>query len=231
MCFVGGQQAVGGHARNRTTCDTAVSFLVLQQVLNPAIVHVMAAALTSRQVDLLDRLTDLVLAEGFAHLTLDQLAGRLHCSKTTLYALAASKDQLAAAVVAHFFRRSTALVESRVAARRAPARRVQAYLDGIAEALRPASRQFIADVAAFGPARQTYRDNAVAASGRVRELVDQAVAARAVGTVDAAFVGTWVGVTIEAIQRGEFADRAALTDADAFRELSRMVVRALAGGA
>lgn len=191
----------------------------------------MTPTLTARQGDLLDRLTDLVLAEGFAHLTLAQLAARLHCSKTTLYALAPSKDQLAAAVVAHFFRRSTALVEARVAGRRAPTRRVQAYLDGIADALRPASRRFIADVAAFGPARQTYRHNAVAASGRVRELVDEAVAAGAVGAVDAGFVGTWVGVTIEAIQRGEFDERAGLTDADAFRELSRMVVRALAGHA
>ena len=55
----------------------------------------MARTPTARQLDLLDRLTDLLLAEGFAHLTLDQMAGRLRCSKTTLYALADSKDQLA----------------------------------------------------------------------------------------------------------------------------------------
>ena len=40
-------------------------------------------------------------------------------------------------------------------------------------------------------------------------------------------MSTWVGLTIEAIQRGEFADRAGLSDAQAFRELSRLVVRAL----
>ena len=115
----------------------------------------MARTPTARQLDLLDRLTDLLLAEGFAHLTLDQMAGRLRCSKTTLYALADSKDQLAVRVVGHFFRRCTTLVEARVSARRAPRRRLEAYLDAIAEALEPASRQFITDVAAFGPTRQT----------------------------------------------------------------------------
>ena len=186
------------------------------------------STMTARQVDLLDRLTDLLLADGFAHLTLDQIAAELRCSKTTLYALASSKDQLAVRVVNNFFRRATELVEARVAVRRAPERRIEAYLDGIAEALGPASRQFIADVAGFGPARETYRDNAVAAARRVRELIDEAASAKAVASVDADFVATWIGLSIEAIQRGEFAERAGLSDAAAFGELSRLVSRALA---
>ena len=187
----------------------------------------MPSALTARQVDLLDRLTDLVVAEGFAHLTLDDLAGRLRCSKTTLYALAPSKDQLAVRVVNNFFRRATALVEARVGARRAPLRRLEAYLEAIAEALQPASRQFIDDVAGFEPTRATYQENAAAAARRVHGLIDEAAAEKAVAPVDAAFVATWVGVTIEAIQRGEFAERAGLSDAAAFGELSRLVGRAL----
>jgi hypothetical protein len=62
----------------------------------------------------------------------------------------------------------------------------------------------------------------------VRTLLEEAAAARAIAAVDATFVSTWVGLTIEAIQRGEFAERAGLSDAQAFRELSRLVVRALA---
>ena len=68
----------------------------------------------------------------------------------------------------------------------------------------------------------------MAAAARVRTLLEEAAAARAIATVDATFVSTWVGLTIEAIQRGEFAERAGLGDAQAFRELSRLVVRALA---
>lgn len=188
----------------------------------------MTSTPTARQLDLLDRLTDLLLANGFAHLTLDQIAAELRCSKTTLYALAPSKDQLAVRVVNNFFRRATELVESRVAGRRAPGRWIEAYLDGIAEALRPASRQFIADVAAFAPTRETYHANAVAAAGRVRELIAQAASAKTVAMVDADFVSTLIGLSIEAIQRGEFAERAGLSDAEAFAELSALVSRALA---
>ena len=41
----------------------------------------------ARREELLDRLVELFLAEGFRHLTLGDLAARLHCSKSTLYAL------------------------------------------------------------------------------------------------------------------------------------------------
>ena len=70
----------------------------------------------ARHSELLDALVDLLLAEGFAHLTLDELAGRLRCSKRTLYALAGSKEQLVRAVVVHFFERATTRVEAAVAA-------------------------------------------------------------------------------------------------------------------
>jgi AcrR family transcriptional regulator len=39
--------------------------------------------LTRRQAELLDQLEGLFLAEGFTRFTLDDLALRLHCSKST----------------------------------------------------------------------------------------------------------------------------------------------------
>ena len=38
----------------------------------------------ARREQLFDALEELLLAEGFAHFTLDDLAARLHCSKRTL---------------------------------------------------------------------------------------------------------------------------------------------------
>ena len=70
------------------------------------------AALTRRQAELLDQLEELFLAEGFARFTLEDLALRLRCSKSTLYALAGSKEQLAQRVIKHFFRKATAAVEA-----------------------------------------------------------------------------------------------------------------------
>ncbi|MFD6073446.1 TetR/AcrR family transcriptional regulator, partial [Amycolatopsis lurida] len=47
---------------------------------------------TARQRALLSELEAVFLAEGFSQFTLDDLAARLHCSKSTLYALAPSKE-------------------------------------------------------------------------------------------------------------------------------------------
>jgi AcrR family transcriptional regulator len=189
--------------------------------------------LTRRQAELLDRWCDLALAEGFAHLTLDDLAARLRCSKTTLYALAPSREQLAALAVTHFFKRATADVESALEADRidpGPGGRVHAYLEAIARALEPASRQFIADVAAFAPTRSIYQANAAAAAARVRDLVAEGVASGEFVDVHAGFVAELVGVAVEAIQRGDISRRTGLSDADAFSELSRVVLRGLSAG-
>ena len=58
----------------------------------------------ARRTELFEELTALLIAEGFAAFTLDDLAARLRCSKRTLYGLAGSKEQLVRAAVVHFFR-------------------------------------------------------------------------------------------------------------------------------
>ena len=47
----------------------------------------------ARRQDLLGQLVTLVLAEGFADVTLDELARRLRCSRSTLYGPAAIKER------------------------------------------------------------------------------------------------------------------------------------------
>src|SRR3954452_18420953 len=94
--------------------------------------------LTRRQAELLDQLEALFLAEGFARFTLEDLALRLRCSKSNLYTLAGSKEQLALRVVRHFFRQATEAVEAEPAQETAPSLRVTAYLTAVARALGPA---------------------------------------------------------------------------------------------
>ena len=50
--------------------------------------------LTHRQTHLRDGLVDLVLAQGFSQLTMDQFAAELNCSKRTLYGYFPSKEEL-----------------------------------------------------------------------------------------------------------------------------------------
>ena len=101
--------------------------------------------------ELLDQLEALFLAEGFARFTLDELALRLRCSKSTLYALAGSKEQLAQRVIKHFFRKATDAVEARTVTVEDPALRVTAYLTAVAAALAPAGPAFHRDLTPSRP--------------------------------------------------------------------------------
>lgn len=180
-----------------------------------------------RRAQLLDRLCELFLAEGFAHFTLDDLAAHLHCSKSTLYTLAGSKEQLAVRVVGHFFKTATAGIERSVAEAADVRTRMRTYLDAAAERLRPASRQFMADMAANPATRASYEANARAAAEHVRGYIREGVREGVFREVHAAFVAELVGSTIGAIQRGEIAERTGLSDAEAFAELSRFLLGGL----
>jgi AcrR family transcriptional regulator len=61
----------------------------------------------ARRTEILEGLIELFLAEGFSRFNLDDLATHLQCSKSTLYVVAPSKEQLITAVVRAFFRRAT----------------------------------------------------------------------------------------------------------------------------
>ncbi len=183
---------------------------------------------TPRQVALLERLVALLTAEGFADFTLDDIARRLSCSKTTLYALASSKQELVVEAVKQYFRAAEAGVEASVEAVSGPAARVTAYLTAVAEQLAPLSRAFMDDLAGFDPAADVYRRNTAAAADRIRGLIAEGIEAGAFRPVHAAFVGEMVAATMLEIQRGEMFARLELTDAEAYAELASLVLHALA---
>ena len=186
-----------------------------------------ADQLTTRQRQLVDELVDLFLTEGFARLTLDEVAARLGCSKRTLYALADSKEQLAVRAVRFFFKRSTDQVESAIARTRSPATRVTRYLEAVAEALRPAGDEFRRDLAQTAATREVYEQNTAAAATRVRQLIDEGIRAGAFRPVSAALVGEVVTATMRRITSGEIGRATGLDDAQAYAELARLVVAAV----
>jgi AcrR family transcriptional regulator len=183
---------------------------------------------TARRAALLAGLEELFLAEGFARFTLDDLAARLRCSKSTLYSLAASKEQLAVRVVAHYFKGATERVEARVADVADVRERIGGYLSGAAVELRRASARFIADVAAFAPTRDTYERNARAAADRIRGFIQQGVDDGVFRDVHATLVAEMAGLLIEGIQTGVLTGRAGVTDAEAFAGLADLLLRGLA---
>ncbi|HEY4418280.1 MAG TPA: TetR/AcrR family transcriptional regulator [Pseudonocardia sp.] len=181
----------------------------------------------ARRGQLFDALEELLLAEGFAHFTLDDLAARLHCSKRTLYALAGSKEQLVRAAVVHFFRGATERVEAALAAQADPRRRVGTYLGAVATELAPASPRFVEDVAAFPPVAEVYARNTRAAARRVQQLVDEGVAAGVFRDVHTGFVADVVTSVMVRIQQRRVAAATGLDDAEAYARLAELLLHGL----
>jgi AcrR family transcriptional regulator len=179
--------------------------------------------------ELLDRLVDLFLAEGFRRFTMSDLAGRLRCSKTTLYSLGHSKEQVTSNVVRRFFQRAATAVEERTLSETDAARRIVVYLDAVAEALRTASQAFMADLALHPPSREVYERNTELASNRVRTLIAEGVERGEFRPVHAAFVGDVVATTMARIQSGEISRQAAIDDADAYSALADLVLHGVRG--
>ncbi|WP_048876478.1 TetR/AcrR family transcriptional regulator [Saccharomonospora saliphila] len=179
---------------------------------------------TRRQRAVLDELERLFLAEGFVAFTLDDLAARLHCSKSTLYALAPSKEQLAVKVVAHFFKGAAERIEKRIADVDDAREVVRTYLAGVAAELDRASPAFMADVSAFEPARAVYELNSQAAAGRIRRFLADGVAQGVFRDVHAGLIAELAALLIEGIQTGAVRARTGVSDAEAFTALGELLL-------
>ncbi|QXJ26325.1 TetR/AcrR family transcriptional regulator [Actinomadura graeca] len=180
-----------------------------------------------RREDLVERLIEVFLDRGFAGLSVAELAAVLHCSKSTLYAVAPSREQIIVTVVRAFFRRATARVEAALDGGADPRDRVGAYLRAISDALAPASPAFFADLDAFAPAREIYQRNTAFAVRRVQGLVTEADPG---GDADAAFVGAVAGQVMESIHRGEIKARTGLDDSAAYAALASLIVARMTAG-
>jgi AcrR family transcriptional regulator len=184
----------------------------------------MPPSVTRRREELLDELVALFLAEGFRPFTLADLSARLHCSKSTLYALGQTKDQVTVNVVRRFFRAAATQVESAVPAEAAAGTRIAAYLHAIGDALRPASAAFMADLAGHAFAREIYEQNTAIAARRVGALIGEGVRTGEFRPVHASFAADTVAAAMARIQSGAVLAATGLGDADAYDELAALLL-------
>jgi AcrR family transcriptional regulator len=182
------------------------------------------SAAGGRTATLMDALIDIVLAEGFVGLQMSDLASRLNCSKSTLYSIAPSKEQLLVSIVRTFFRRATERVESAVDPAAPAIDRIHSYLSAVATELAPASPVFFADLERFAPAGDIYRTNTQIAAARVQELVLEAAPG-----IDPTFLGAVARLLMESIHRGDIARATGLDDSAAYRALAELILAGVAG--
>ena len=184
-------------------------------------------ATPDRQREIIDRLEALLLSEGFQGLTVDDIAARLQCSKSTLYAIAASKEQLVTVVVKHFFREAARRVEDNVAGVEDLAQRISVYLSSVGAEMRRMSAVCYADMVTFPVTGDIYEHNSRVAARRVHEMIDEGVKAGTFRALHASFVAESVSLLIDGIQQGALLERTGLSSGDAYEEMAQLVLAAL----
>jgi len=181
-------------------------------------------ALRPRQQAVLDITLDLILHQGFSNLSLDLLAEQARCSKSTLYTLAGSKEQLVVRCVEHYFRRAAVRIEDKLASQHSASARLRTYLLAVAQELDGASEAFLADVATHGSTRLSYQNHTHAAADRVRRIVSEGIETGEFDPVHARFLGEVTAAAMDAIERGTVAQRTSLTHAEAYAELASLTL-------
>lgn len=182
---------------------------------------------TARREDLLGQVTDIFLAEGFTSVTVDDLARRMHCSKSTLYGVGATKEQLVVAATKHFFGTEADRIEHAVTAYDDPQVKITTYLEGVAQAMRRNSPAFYADMVSYAPTAEIYTRNTARAAERIQEMIDEGVHAGVFRSTNGAFAAQVVALAIEAVQSGTLLERTGLSAAESFAQLADLLLNGL----
>jgi AcrR family transcriptional regulator len=143
--------------------------------------------LTDRQRDLLDQL-GAMFDEGFAELTMAELAARLNCSLRTLYALASSRDELVLIVVDRNLWRVGRSARSAIEPDMPPLDAIRSYLSAAHVAVMNTTEPFARDLAAVPAALRLQEAHQDYLRAVTKGLLDEALSRGDIAAIDTAAV-------------------------------------------
>lgn len=130
---------------------------------------------SDRERQLLDELEQMFFAEGFAQLSLGDLAGRLRVSRSTLYRLAPGKQELVELVIDRMFSHMGKRARAALDNLRDPAAKVAAYLGAGVSSIRAGSLQFTRDLEANPGTRAVYDRHQAIGMEMLEALVEEGI--------------------------------------------------------
>lgn len=184
--------------------------------------------LSVRQQELLDDLERVILDEGFRRLTIEQLAGRLRCSRRTLYQIAPSKDDLVLLVLDRLMRRMGRRAADRVRELDDPAGRLWAYMITTNAEIRKGSRELWADVAAQPAVRRLVDDHYRYAASVAGRLISDGVQRGSFRAVSTDLVAEVLAATLQRLQDPEVLVRLGVGNAEANEHVFELILYGLA---
>lgn len=184
--------------------------------------------LTDRQREILDQLVDM-FAEGFADLTMAEIAARANCSLRTLYGLAPSRDELVLAVVdRNLWIIGRSAIEA-IGPDMEPIEALAAYLTAANAAVEGMTEAFARDLAAVPAAQRLADFHAGYLVAVARCLLDLAVERGDIPDVDTAAVAHVLASVARMLSLPEVMPSLRTTPHQAADEVVEIVLRGLGG--
>ena len=172
---------------------------------------------------LLRELEALFRTEGFLHLTIDDIARRLRCSKATLYRLATTREELYAAIVDRIL--ANVREEGLAAARSAPGfpDALIGLLGAAVPAARDLSESFVRDMGRHPAARRCLLQHQRRRVADVEQLIAQGVAHGAFRPLHARLVAELLLPMMAKVFDSSFLSAVGLSLADAYAEAYQII--------
>jgi AcrR family transcriptional regulator len=182
---------------------------------------------TQRDGEFIDQLLQLFRQEGFRHLTIGDMAARLHCSRRRLYEVAESKDAIIRTATQHDFDRQLAQGDQVARDEQDPALAIAAYLRVGVLGSRGVSLRWVADINAGEDTRALFDAYQRARSMRLVELVNEGVRQGVFAPCHGQVIAEAMLHASMRLRRPDFLTQAGVTIEEAFDEFYRVVLGGL----
>ena len=169
--------------------------------------------------ELLDELAVVFAEDGFADVPVGELARRLRCSRSTLYQMAPTHDDLVLAVLGHVFSRIWRRANEAAAAEHGAAVKLQAWALTVIEGAGALTPRLRGDIFGWEPARSALEASLREGLADFAILFEAAIEAGEVRPANTVFAFQWLQAACSLANDPAFLESAGLTYGGALEEI------------
>jgi AcrR family transcriptional regulator len=200
-------------------------------IANPAAIEPVTDAAgrdaNKRSAELLETLEAIILNDGFARLSVSDMAARLGCSKRTIYSLAPTKNDLVLQIVEGFFAGIRSEARQAMGQVEDPREQLFEYLQVGVRAAQRLGAVAIADIDRWEPARRVWQNHVRLRVDGLTELIEGGIAHGTFRDVNPKLVAELAFASINRLREPDFYRSTDISISEAFEEFYRMLLDSL----
>lgn len=182
---------------------------------------------TARQEEVLGAVEAVILRDGVHGIRMGDLATEVHCSRSTLYEIAPSKDELLVLILDRILRRMSARGAEAIASARTNVDGMTAMLATAALDFAELGPPFVEAIRSHPSARMLFDRWVVVCRDALERLIDDAAAAGEIRPVPGPVVAEMMFVAVLRFTDPDFTRTSRVTPADAMAQMVDVVLNGL----